>query len=154
MTIEERIENAEQTVNAQRKKLTELVTQYGAAVKNDNPHTLVEVKDLFLGFLFYTRRVEVGLLRLWREVETHRKTIERSEYLSAKKDKEPGKTDQVCKYTAEIASVKEAMMEHITEMIYREMKAINASADDYLNQIIQRLSLLKKEEFNSRNITT
>ena len=154
MTIEERVEKAEQTVNAQRKKLTDLITEYDAAVKNDNPHDLVAVKDLFLGFLFYGRRVEVGLLRLWREAETHRKTIERSEYLAAKREKEPGKTDQICKYTAESAAIHDAMREHISEMIYREMRAINASADDYKDQIIQRISLAKKEVFNSNNVTT
>ena len=73
---------------------------------------------------------------------------------SEKKDKEPGKTESVCKYKAEMAVAAEMMMELITEMIYREMKSINASAEDYKDGLIQRISLAKRDQFDSKNITT
>ena len=154
MTIEERIANAEKTVADQRKKLSGLIKEYGVAVTTGDTHALVTVKDLFLGFLFHSRYIEVRLLGLSREATTHRKTIERAEYLHLKRDKEAGKTDQMCKYKAEAAAMVNAAHEHITEMFYREMKAINDSAEDYLAQIIQRISVAKKEEFNSKLSTT
>lgn len=154
MTIEERIENAEKTVEQQRKKLSEYKKDYEEAVINGDPNTLCDVKDKFLGFLFYSRRVEVALLKLHSETSTHRKTLERAEYMSQKRDKEAGKTETVCKYKAEMSVAAEMMMEHIVEMIYREMKAINASAEEYKDALIQRVSVEKGQQFNSRNIST
>lgn len=154
METQERIDKAELTVALQRKKLSELIKEYEQVVIQGDTNALVDVKDKFLGYLFYTRRIEVGLLDLSRTITTIKKTIERSEFLSCKRSGEKGMTDTICKYNAEIAAKTEALQEHISEILYREMRAINQSADDFRDQIIQRISVAKKEQFDSRNITT
>jgi len=46
------------------------------------------------------------------------------------------------------------MNEHLVDILNKDLKAIIKTAEEYKDQIIQRISSLKKEEFNSRNITT
>lgn len=151
---EQKIPELDKTIKALRKRISEFVADYKMASENNDYHKLYDVKDSFLAFLSYSRDQEVlsadvkGLLSMKKD------SCKATVYMAEKKDKEQGKTDVICKFKADMACANEAMNEHIADILNKSLKAINKTAEDYLNQIIQRISSLKKEEFGSRNVTT
>jgi len=142
------IEKSEAHIVKMRSDFSTLMKENEALSVHGDSIVLLDMKDRFIAFFYNISNVEPRYLELHLIASDELKSAEYESQMNHRKNGESVKDSEI---KAGFATVVEKMRKRITEVNYKSVRNLRDVCQKVIDAIIQRISVIKKEEFNSRN---
>jgi len=142
------IDKSEAHILKMRKDFSDLMKENEALIIHADCSTLLEMKDKFIAFFYNISSVEPRYLELHLIASDELKA---ADYESLMHHRKKGETVKDSEIKAVFETALERMKKRITEVNYKSVRNLRDVCQKVIDAIIQRISVTKNEEFNSRN---
>lgn len=144
----EQIEKSEEYIKKLKKELDGLMDEYNENRVHHDAISLINIKDKFIALLYSLNTVESRYLEVYLVARDERKAKEYELKLNYRKG---GDTVSNSEWRAELESATERMKERATEINHKALRNLRDTCNSMIDAIIQKISIVKYEEFSSRN---
>lgn len=157
MTLQEKCGKATDFLIVKKKELEQLIKEYQSASEDGRSvNDLLDVKDKLIALTFSLTTVMLRTKELHLEAQRERESSFTSKFLDNRsyvddKTNKPKSVD-ACKMMAQLACAQEYMNESLSEINYYTAKFYRDDCQRVIDAAIQRISVLKGEVFNSRQV--
>ena len=155
MTLNERCDKASDYLLVKKKELEVLIKEYQECSKDGRSVLdLLDVKDKLLSFSFSITTTMLLAKELHLQAQRDRESAYTTKFLERRGviSEKSGKPDSIdnCKMMAQLECANEYMTENLSEINYYTAKYFRDECQRIIDGCIQRISVLKGEQFNSR----
>lgn len=157
MTLQDRCGKATDFLIVKKKELEQLIKDYQSASEDGRSvNDLLDVKDKLIALTFSLTTVMLRTKELHLEAQRERESSFTSKFLDNRsyvddKTNKPKSVD-ACKMMAQLSCAQEYMNESLSEINYYTAKFYRDDCQRVIDAAIQRISVLKGEVFNSRQV--
>ena len=157
MTLQERCDKATDFLIVKKKELEQLIKEYQSASEDGRSiNDLLDVKDKLIALTFSLTTVMLRTKELHLEAQRERESSFTSKFLENRgsvddKTNKP-KSVEACKMMAQLSCAQEYMNESLSESNYYTAKFYRDDCQRVIDGAIQRISVLRGEVFNSRQV--
>lgn len=157
MTLQEKCGKATDFLIVKKKELEQLIKEYQSASEDGRSvNDLLDVKDKLIALTFSLTTVMLRTKELHLEAQRERESSFTSKFLDNRsyvddKTNKPKSVD-ACKMMAQLSCAQEYMNESLSEINYYTAKFYRDDCQRVIDAAIQRISVLKGEVFNSRQV--
>lgn len=157
MTLQDRCDKAADFLLVKKKELEQLIKDYQSASEDGRSvNDLLDVKDRLIALSFSLTTVMLRTKELHLEAQRERESSFTSKFLENRssvddKTNKPKSVDS-CKMMAQLSCAQEYMNESLSEINYYTAKFYRDDCQRVIDGAIQRISVLKGEVFNSRQV--
>lgn len=158
MNLQERCDKAHELLLNKKKELEALVLQYREASQDGrSPLDLLDVKDDLIAYSLTMTSIMLRTKELHLQAQRERESAYTTKFLeerSSVNDK-TGKPESIdhCKMMAQLKCAQEYVIENLSEINFFTSKYYRDECQRSIDAVIQRVSVLKGEQFNSRQTT-
>ena len=142
------IDKSEAHILKMRKDFSALMREKEALAIHGDSFMLLDMKDKFIAFFSNISTTEPRYLGMHLVASDELKAADYEALMSHRKNAESVKDSEI---KAFFETVVERMKKRITEVNYKSVRNLRDVCQKVIDSIIQRISVIKKEEFNSRN---
>lgn len=150
----EKLQAARELLDTKKKLLEEKIREYQGLSQADSI-VLLDIKEEFIAMHYEFFDLEIRSMGFFKKMGVKTKSAQNVKYMELKMEKDPdtgrSPSNEWCHIKANIATGEEQIDEVDAEIIYKGFRMIRDTAQKWLDQIIQKISVVKSEEFNSRN---
>lgn len=145
--IEKQVDAFEGWYQKERKELSKLVDEYRDEYVQSKCEELFDIKVKFIAKQDMFARATTQMKSIFLTATREAKDAEYQQRLDMRKT---GKTLEECKTGAWLMTANEHMLALRAEIAHDKARDLKNTAKDFKDEIIQRISVVKGEEFNAR----
>lgn len=152
-SLQERCDLAFEILLKKKDELKALIKEYGDVCKGIvSPLDLLDVKDKFLAYSFTMTEIMLRTKELHLQSQREVQSAYNSTFLSERDEVVSGKKKSLdtCKMNAQLAIAGHYITDSSAEINYTMSRAFRDECQRYIDAVIQRVSVVKGESFNSR----